>query len=49
LSNLIFTVVLLPIFLFFAFRAWNLWSRRKAVMGLCLAAVTPAVGLGLAA
>lgn len=47
LSNLISLLILIPVFLFFAFRSWNLWSRRKLILFSCLANIIPVIGFGL--
>lgn len=47
LSNLISVLILIPVFLFFAFRAWNLWSRRKLILFSLLLNIAPVIGFGL--
>lgn len=47
LSNLISVLILIPVLLFFGFRAWNLWSRRKLVLFSLLFNIAPVIGLGI--
>ena len=47
LSNLISLCILIPVFLFFAFRSWNLWSRRKLILFSCLMNIVPVIAFGL--